>query len=98
MNSSTFKALSDPTRREILSMLKQGDMTAGEIASHFQMSKPSISHHLSTLKNAGLVEDVKEGQNVIYSLNLTVLAEIASWVMGLCDDVGEKISQTQTER
>lgn len=97
MKESTFKALSDQTRRDILTMLRKGDMTAGEIASHFCMSKPSISHHLSVLKNAGLVEDVKEGQKVIYSLNLTVLGEIASWLMQLCDDMGEKAGNGQTE-
>ena len=97
MKESTFKALSDQTRRDILTMLRKGDMTAGEIASHFRMSKPSISHHLSVLKNAGLVEDVKEGQKVIYSLNLTVLGEIASWIMQLCDDMGEKVVDKQTE-
>lgn len=78
MNES-FKALSDPTRRKILELLVERDMTAGEIADCFSMSKPSISHHLSTLKSADLVISVKDGQNVIYSLNTTVFQEMTKW-------------------
>lgn len=78
MNES-FKALSDPTRRKILELLVERDMTAGEIADCFKISKPSISHHLNALKNADLVISVKEGQNVIYSLNTTVFQEITKW-------------------
>lgn len=77
--NNAFKALSDKTRREILRLLKEKDMTAGEIAENFSMSKPSISHHLSILKQANLVIDIKEGQNVIYSLNTTVLSEVLGW-------------------
>lgn len=78
MNES-FKALSDPTRRRILELLAEGDMTAGEIAEHFNMTKPSISHHLNQLKSADLVISVKEGQNVRYSLNATVFQELTKW-------------------
>ncbi|GAA4742298.1 autorepressor SdpR family transcription factor [Flavisolibacter ginsenosidimutans] len=74
-----FKALNDATRREILSLLKDGDKTAGEIADRFSISKPSISHHLDLLKQAGLVEAVKQGQFIYYSLNTTVVDEIAQW-------------------
>ena len=74
-----FKALNDATRREILELLKDGDKTAGEIADSFNISKPSISHHLDLLKQAGLVEAVKEGQFITYSLNTTVVDEIAKW-------------------
>lgn len=74
-----FKALNDETRREILAMLKSGDLTAGEIADRFSISKPSISHHLDLLKQAGLVEAVKQGQFITYSLNTTVVDEIAQW-------------------
>lgn len=74
-----FKALNDKTRREILEHLKKGDLTAGEIANHFSISKPSISHHLDLLKQAGLVQSVKEGQFIKYSLNTTVLDEIIKW-------------------
>ncbi len=74
-----FKALNDGTRREILSLLKKKDLTAGEIAEQFHISKPSISHHLDLLKQAGLVESVKEGQYIFYSLNTTVMDEIVKW-------------------
>ena len=74
-----FKALNDATRREILTLLKEGDKTAGEIADHFNISKPSISHHLDLLKQAGLVEAEKQGQFILYSLNTTVVDEIAQW-------------------
>lgn len=74
-----FKALNDETRREILSMLKDGDKTAGEIADRFSISKPSISHHLDLLKQAGLIEAAKQGQFIYYSLNTTVVDEIAKW-------------------
>jgi len=74
-----FKALNDPTRREILEMLKKKDLTAGEIAEAFDISKPSISHHLDLLKQAGLVESVREGQFITYSLNMTVVDDILKW-------------------
>lgn len=74
-----FKALNDKTRREILELLKKGDLTAGEIADQFSMTKPSISHHLDLLKQAGLVQWVKEGQFISYSLNTTVMDEIIKW-------------------
>lgn len=79
--NSLFKALNDQTRREILELLKDKDMTAGEIADHFNISKPSISHHLDLLKQAGLIESVKEGQFITYSLNTTVVDEILKWVL-----------------
>ncbi|RMH69340.1 MAG: ArsR family transcriptional regulator [Gemmatimonadetes bacterium] len=78
-----FKALDDPTRREILNLLKEKDRTAGEIAKQFNMTKPSISYHLDLLKQAEVVIAVKEGQFVKYSLNTTVLAEIIQWLMSL---------------
>ena len=74
-----FKALNDPTRRKILELLKGSDMTAGEIAEEFNISKPSISHHLDLLKQAGLVEALKQGQFIFYSLNTTVVDEIVQW-------------------
>ncbi len=76
-----FKALNDSTRREILSLLREKDMSAGEIADHFNMTKPSISHHLDLLRQADLVLSEKKGQFIYYSLNLTVLDEILSWFM-----------------
>lgn len=75
-----FKALSDPTRRKILELLKEKDMSAGEIAEHFDISKPSISHHLNILKNAKLVLWEKDGQNIIYSINTTAMQEIVKWI------------------
>ena len=74
-----FKALSDPTRRKILELLSEGELTAGEIAAHFGMAKPSVSHHLSVLKSAGLVTDERQGQNIVYCLNLTVFQEVLKW-------------------
>ncbi len=76
-----FKALNDPTRREILELLQQRDMTAGEIVDHFTISGPSISHHLDLLKQAGLVHAEKEGQYIYYSLNTTVVDEIMKWFL-----------------
>jgi len=76
-----FKALNDSTRREILELLKKKDMTAGEIADQFNISKPSISHHLDLLKQAGLVEAEKHGQFITYSLNTTVVDELVKWFM-----------------
>jgi len=81
--SDVWSALADPTRRKILSLLKKQDMNAGEIAEHFNMTKPSISHHLSQLKQANLVTADKQGQNVIYSLNISVFEEILQLVSEL---------------
>ena len=80
--NALFKALNDSTRREILELLKKGDLTAGEIADQFNISKPSISHHLDLLKQAGLVQSIKEGQYIYYSLNTTVMDEIVKWFVG----------------
>ena len=77
--NKVFKALSDPTRRMILEYLKGADMNAGEIADKFNISKPSISHHLNALKNAELIRGEKDGQNIIYSLNTTVVQEVMKW-------------------
>ena len=74
-----FKALGDPTRRKILELLSEGEMTAGDIATHFDRAKPSVSHHRTTLKAAGLVTDERRGQNIVYCLNLTVFQEIMKW-------------------
>jgi DNA-binding transcriptional ArsR family regulator len=78
-----YEALADPTRREILSMLSRGDLSAGEIAEAFAISKPSISHHLSVLKQADLVEARREGQSLIYTIHTTVLEDALSSLMGL---------------
>ena len=78
-----FKALNDPTRREILKMLKKSDMTAGDIAAKFDMTAPSISHHLDKLKRAGLVTTVKQGQFVLYSINTTIVDDLLKYVLTL---------------
>lgn len=87
--NDAFKALSDPTRRTILQLLKERDLTAGEIADHFNISKPSISHHLSILKQAKLVQDERQGQNIVYSLNLTVMQEALGWFLGMIGTKGD---------
>jgi ArsR family transcriptional regulator len=79
--NAVFKALNDATRREILEMLQKEDLTAGEIAQQFNISFPSISHHLDLLKQAQLVNTRKEGQFVYYSLNTTVMDEIVKWLL-----------------
>ena len=76
-----FKALNDETRRGILELLKKSDMSAGEIDEQFTISKPSISHHLDLLKQAGLVVANKEGQFIHYSINTTVMDEMLKWMM-----------------
>ncbi|MGB3800937.1 MAG: autorepressor SdpR family transcription factor [Lewinella sp.] len=76
-----FKALNDPTRRSILELLRQGELTAGEIADHFVISKPSISHHLDILKRAELVRAERDGQFVRYALNSTVMEDMIAWLL-----------------
>jgi len=85
-----FKALSDGTRREILHLLRKGDMTAGEIAEHFNISKPSISHHLNVLKQSNLVQDSRQRQNIYYTLNTTVFQEVMGWFLGLLENSGKE--------
>ncbi|MBE6023311.1 MAG: winged helix-turn-helix transcriptional regulator [Cellulosilyticum sp.] len=79
----SFKALSDSTRREILNLLKMGSMTAGEIGGHFEMTGATISHHLSILKEAGLISDERRGKFIYYELNMSVLDEIMGWMVQL---------------
>ncbi len=79
--NSIFKALNDKTRREILELLQERDMSAGEIVEQFPISGPSISHHLDLLKQADLVRTTKNGQYVYYSLNTTVVDDIMTWLM-----------------
>ena len=79
--NTVFKALNDPTRREILELLQERDMTAGEIVEQFSISGPSISHHLDLLKQAGLVTAEKSGQYIYYSLKTTVVDEIMKWFL-----------------
>ncbi|MCH5202473.1 MAG: winged helix-turn-helix transcriptional regulator [Oscillospiraceae bacterium] len=80
-----WKALADPTRRKILQLLKKQDLNAGEIAAEFNMTKPSISNHLSILKQADLVDSEKIGQNVVYSLKTSILEDMLSILSNLTD-------------
>jgi ArsR family transcriptional regulator, arsenate/arsenite/antimonite-responsive transcriptional repressor len=78
-----FKALNDPTRRRILELLRGGDLSAGDISEHFDATKPTMSHHLDLLRQAGLVESYRKGQFIMYTLNTSVLNETVSWLIGL---------------
>ena len=78
-----MRALADPTRREILNMLKSGRMAAGEIADRFPVTGASISRHLSVLRDAGLIRDCREGKFIYYELNASVLEELMLWVTDL---------------
>ncbi|PWV53294.1 autorepressor SdpR family transcription factor [Chitinophaga sp. S165] len=85
-----FKALNDKTRRDILELLKEGEKTAGEIADHFNFSKPTISHHLDLLRQAELIMSVKQGQFISYSLNTTVVDELLKWVLQFSSNVNRE--------
>lgn len=79
----TLKALADPTRREILNLLKRGKLSAGEISEHFDITAAAISRHLSVLKDADLIEDTRDGKYIFYELNASVLEEIMLWITDL---------------
>ena len=81
--NNIFKALNDKTRRDILILLKEKNMSAGDIADHFDISKPSISHHLEILKRADMVTSDKKGQFVIYSINTTIIEDLLQWIITL---------------
>jgi len=81
--TSVFKAIADPTRREILNLLRKEEMSAGEVASHFDMTKPTMSHHFSVLKEAELITSRREGQTIWYALNTTVLEDVLAWTMDM---------------
>ncbi|MCC8106765.1 MAG: autorepressor SdpR family transcription factor [Clostridiales bacterium] len=84
--AETFKALSDPVRRDILELLKKKSLSAGEIGSHFDMTGATISYHLSILKKAGLVEETRVKNYIYYELNTSVLEEIMVWLADLQGD------------
>ncbi|WP_165249081.1 autorepressor SdpR family transcription factor [Paludisphaera soli] len=88
--NEVFKALSDPTRRKILQLLGRGELTAGELATHFDMSKPSMSHHFAVLRDADLVTSRREGQLIYYALNTTVLQDVMARIWDLFGGPGEK--------
>ncbi len=79
----TMKALADPTRREILNLLKSGPLSAGEIGQHFGITAAAISRHLSLLKEADLISDTREGKYIFYQLNVSVLEELLLWISDL---------------
>lgn len=81
--NDVFKALADPTRRRILQLLQNGEMTAGELAEHFDMAKPSVSHHFNVLKQADLVTSRREGQQIYYGLNTTVAEDVLAMLWDL---------------
>ena len=83
-----MRALADPTRREILRSLREGDLSAGDIAGRFDMTAPSISHHLNVLKEAGLVQAIRNGRHIIYSLNSTVFQEFMQELLELMNKGG----------
>jgi len=86
MNNSAFKALADPTRREILRLLRRKEMSAGDLAERFDMTKPTVSHHFAVLKEADLIFSRREGQQIIYSLNTTVAQDLLAWLWELLGD------------
>jgi DNA-binding transcriptional ArsR family regulator len=88
-----FKALNDATRRQILELLQKSELSAGEIADHFRMTKPSISHHLDLLKQAELIEAERRGQFIVYTLNTTVVDELLSWVIQLGTTKGKAVKR-----
>lgn len=89
--NDAFRALADPSRREILRLLRQGPASSGEIAGHFESSWPTISRHLGVLREAGLILGERHGQQIIYELNTTVLDDVVEHLMGWLkpsDDTG----------
>jgi DNA-binding transcriptional ArsR family regulator len=92
--NAVFKALSDPSRREILRLLSRGERTAGELASSFDMTKPSMSHHFAILKEAELIQSRRDGQQIFYSLNTTVLEDVLT---RLWDHLGLKNNEGNSE-
>ena len=87
---ATFKALGDPTRRRILELLRAGENSAGELAAQFGTTHATISHHLSVLRDAGLIDDEKRGKYIYYSLNTSVMEDIYAWVAGLLGGNGDE--------
>ena len=85
-SNKTFRALADPTRRAILGLLRHGEITAGALAEKFDMTKPAMSHHFGVLKEAELITSRREGQQIWYGLNTTVVQDLMAWAMQLVKD------------
>ncbi len=88
-SNKAFKALADPTRREILRLLRRGERTAGDLAERFDMTKPTMSHHFAVLKDADLLTSRRDGQQIWYGLNTTVVQDLMAWAMDLIRGDGE---------
>jgi ArsR family transcriptional regulator len=97
-SNKAFKALADPTRREILSLLRKGEMKAGDLAERFDMTKPSMSHHFAVLKDADLVTSRREGQQIWYGLNTTVVQDLMAWAMDLIGNDGASAEKKRGKR
>ena len=85
-HNQVFKALADPTRREILALLGNREMTAGELAEHFDMTKPTMSHHFAVLRDADLIRSRRDGQQIWYSLNTTVVQDVMRWTLDMIEN------------
>ena len=92
--NAIFKALADPTRRRILRLLGDREMTAGDLAKNFDMSKPSMSHHFTVLKDADLIRFRRDGQLIWYSVNTTVLQDVITWAIDALHPAGNNGSKT----
>jgi len=97
-SNRAFKALADPTRREILRILRRGEMTAGDLAKHFDMTKPTMSHHFAVLKEADLLTSRRDGQQIWYGLNTTVVQDLMSWAMDLLRGTREKTQSADQDK
>ncbi|MGC2450016.1 MAG: autorepressor SdpR family transcription factor [Candidatus Sulfotelmatobacter sp.] len=97
-SNEAFKAISDPTRREILRLLRKGEMTAGDLAERFDMTKPTMSHHFSVLKEADLLTSRREGQTIWYGLNTTVVQDLLAWALDLMGGEEENKAKDASER
>ena len=95
--ADTFKALSDPARREILTMLREGRRSAGEISSHFDMTAATVSYHLKQLKQAGLVYETREKNFIYYTLNTSDFEDIMMWAAGLAGSGKKDSAKTDTD-
>ena len=93
--NETYKALADPTRRENLALLRAGEKTAGDLAERFDMTKPSMSHHFAVLKEADLITSRREGQQIWYGLNTTVVQDLMAWAMELIEEKNKKGTEEQ---
>lgn len=96
--NKVFKALDDSTRRKIVELLKQEDLTAGEISNYFDISKPSVSHHLDILKQSQLIESSRKGQFIYYSLKASVLASAAKWINSIAQQSDKDLKKKKKKK